>query len=171
MAQQFLSIVDKVQRLNRSLSAVIEAVGVFSLLLIMVITCTDVIGAKAFLRPVPGALDMVMLAQTVAVSFGVAATLIAGGHVSVEILQMHMPPLLRRVSQVVIEALSLSLFILILWQLALYGHELRLDGEVSPTAHVPLYPFAYGIAIATAPAVVELCTRIIKIAFGNEALG
>ena len=171
MMQNFFDLVDKVQRHNRSVGAGIEAIGIISLLLIMVITCADVIGAKAFLRPVPGALDIVMLAQTVAVSFGVAATLSAGGHVSVEIFLMHMPPVMRRICRVVIEVLSLFLFVLILWQLAVYGHELRLDGEVSPTAQIPIYPFAYGIALATAPAVIELCTRIITIAFGKEVHG
>ena len=166
--QQFLQLVDKIQGLNRSVSAAIESIGILALLLIMAITCVDVIGAKLFLRPVPGALDIVMLAQTVAVSFCVAATLSAGGHVSVEIFLMHMPPIPKRITTILIEGLSLFLFVLIVWQLALYGHELRLEGEVSPTSRIPLYPFAYGIALGALPACIELGMRIIKAACGRD---
>jgi TRAP-type C4-dicarboxylate transport system permease small subunit len=89
---KIIELADKIQKLNQTLSNAIEAVGIASLLFIMVITCADVIGAKVFLKSVPGALDIVMLAQTVAISFSVAATLIAGGHVSVEIFVMRMAP-------------------------------------------------------------------------------
>jgi TRAP-type C4-dicarboxylate transport system permease small subunit len=166
--ENFLKLVEKVQRGNRSLSRAIETIGIAALLLIMVITCADVIGAKAFLKPVPGALDIVMLAQTVAISFGVAATLSVGGHVSVEIFLMHMPPTLSRITTVVTEALSLLLFILIVWQLAIYGYEMHLNGEISPTARIPLYPFAIGIALASIPACIELATQIILTAFIKE---
>jgi len=166
--QQFIELVDKVQQRNRALSDAIESVGILALLVIMGITCADVIGAKMFLKPVPGALDIVMLAQTIAVSFATAATLSAGGHVSVEIFLMHLPPLPKRLTTIVIEMLSLSLFVLIVWQLALYGHELRLDGEVSPTARIPLYPFAYGIALGALPACVELIARILKAVCGQK---
>ena len=166
--QQIIKLVDKVQRFNRSLSAAIESVGVVSLVLIMIITCADVIGAKLFLQPVPGSLDIVMLAQTVAISFSVAATLSIGGHVSVEIFLMHMPPIIKKFTMVITEALSLLLFVLIVWQLAVYGHDMRLGGEVSPTARIPVYPFAYGIALATVPVCIELCTRIMKIIVGKD---
>jgi TRAP-type C4-dicarboxylate transport system permease small subunit len=166
--RQLSKLIDKTQKFNRALSNVIEAIGVVSLLLIMVITCADVIGAKVFLKPVPGSLDIVMMAQTVAIAFSAAATLSAGGHVSVEIFLMHMPPLMKRATIIVTEMLSLVLFVLIVWQLAVYGHELKFYGETSPTAHIPLYPFAYGIALATAPACIELGARIIKIFLGED---
>ena len=167
--QPLLKLVDKTQRFNRSLSAAIESIGVAALLLIMVITCADVIGAKMFLKPVPGALDIVMLAQTVAISFSVAATLSVGGHVSVEIFLLHMPAWMKRITVVFTEALSLLLFVLIVWQLTVHGHDFRLDGEISPTARIPLYPFAYGIALAAVPACIELFTRIVKAACGEKA--
>lgn len=165
---QLSKLVENTQRFNRILSNAIETVGVVSLLLIMAITCADVIGAKVFLKPVPGSLDIVMLAQAVAISFSTAATLSVGGHVSVEIFLMHMPPLMKRITMIFTEVLSMILFVLIVRQLLVYGHELKFYGEMSPTAHIPLYPFAYGIALATFPACIELLTRIVKIALGED---
>ena len=40
----------------------------------MLLTTADVIGAKVFLSPIPGALDLMMLAQLVALSFALGAS-------------------------------------------------------------------------------------------------
>ena len=166
--EQFINLVEKVQRGNRFVANAIETIGVAAILLIMTITCADVIGTKAFLHPVPGSLDIVMLAQSIAISFCTAATLIAGGHVSVDFFLRHMPPLLSRIIALVIGMLSLFLFILITWQMAVYGHELWSYQEVSPTARISLYPYAYGVALAMVPACIEMLARLIKTAAGRE---
>lgn len=168
---QLSKLLAQTQKFNRILSNAIESVGVVALLLIMVITCADVIGAKIFLKPVPGSLDIVMLAQAVAIAFSTAATLSVGGHVSVEIFLLHMPAIMKRITMIFTEVLSVILFVLIVRQLLVYGHELKFYGEMSPTAHIPLYPFAYGIALATLPACIELLTRIIKMVMGEEPDG
>jgi TRAP-type C4-dicarboxylate transport system permease small subunit len=170
MTSKFKNMVDKIQQLNRSLSTAIESVGIVALLIIMVITCSDVIGAKMFLKPVPGALDIVMLAQSVAISFSLAATLIVGGHVSVEIFLLHMKPKTKRVVTIVIESFSLALFVFIVWRLSVYGFELKMQNEGSPTVRIPLYPFSFGIALACLPACVELILRIIKSLLGEAPL-
>ena len=53
-------------------------------LLMMVVTCIDVIGAKVFLYPLVGSIDIVKLSQLVAISFAAASALILGNHVQVE---------------------------------------------------------------------------------------
>src|SRR6266540_5794275 len=75
---------DRFARINASLSAAAEAVALAAIVFMVVLTCVDVAGAKLFLRPVPGSLDMVMMAQLIAVSFGGAAAMIQGRHVAVE---------------------------------------------------------------------------------------
>lgn len=162
-----LKIVDRLQTLNRLLSGAIESIGVLCLMLIMVITALDVVGAKAFLKPVPGALDIVTLAQAVAISFCSAALLMAGGHVSVEFCVNHLPPPARRWTAVAIDALSLVLCGIIVWRMWVFGTDLRLEGEVSPTARIPLYPVAFGIVVATVPACIELFLRIVRSVFGR----
>ena len=46
----------------------------------------------------------------------------------------------------------LLLFIVMTWQLFVYGRDLKLYGEVSPTVRIPLYPFTYAAAVAFIPA-------------------
>jgi TRAP-type C4-dicarboxylate transport system permease small subunit len=147
----FMSVLSGTEKFNRHVITWLEAVGVVAILTTMVITCIDVMGAKIFLRPVLGSIDIVMLAQLVAISFGTASALILGRHVSVEFFVMFLPQRLQAAVEVLVNLLGILLFAIITWRLIIYGHYMQTGGEVSPTARIPLYPFAYGIAFASIP--------------------
>lgn len=139
----------------------IEWVGVAALLLMMTITTVDVLGAKLFLMPVFGALDVMAIAQLIAISFAVATALILGRHVQVEFFVMLLPKRIAAIVDCFVNLLGIFLFVLIVWRLSVYGYELKVDGEVSSTARIPFYPFVYGAAIACIPAcLVYICMLI-----------
>ena len=136
---------------NRKISFAIEWVGLIGFLSIMLITTVDVIGTKAFLSPVFGALDVIMQAQLIAMSFAAAATLVAGRHVAVEFFVTRLPKPLRKVIEVFVNLIGLALFVVLVWRLTGYAYALQIDHEATPTARIPLYPFAYGAAFAFVP--------------------
>jgi len=144
-------VLDKVAKFTHLLSGWLEWVGLAGLLLIMVITCVDVAGAKIFIWRVPGAIDIVMLSQLVAIGFAVAFTQILGKHVRVEFLVAKLPGCAQAVIGSIINLFLLALFILISWRVSVFGHSLQIAGEVSASASIPLYPFAYGVAFACIP--------------------
>ncbi|MBW1769477.1 MAG: TRAP transporter small permease [Deltaproteobacteria bacterium] len=153
---------EKFEKLNRRLSSWFEWIGLAGLLVMMLITCIDVIGAKLFLRPVLGAIDIVQLAQLVAISFAVASALILGRHVQVEFFVILLPRRVQAVIDSIIHLLGLSLFILITWRLCVYGYSLQTGEEVSATALIPLSPFAYGIALASIPVCLVFLQRFLN---------
>lgn len=153
---------EKFDRFNRRLSGGFEIIGLVGLLVMMVITCLDVFGGKMFQTPVYGALDIVMLGQLVAISFATAYALIIGRHVSVEFFMVLMPERLQAIIDVVISFFGLLFFILIAWRLIVYGHSLQIGGEVTATISIPLYPFAYGIAVASIPVALIFLAQMLK---------
>lgn len=153
---------EKFDGFNRRLSGWFEWVGLCGLLVMMAITCIDVIGAKIFRLPLYGALDIVVLAQVVAVSFATAFTLILGRHVSVEFFMMLLPDRLRLLIDAIVSFLGLTFFVLIIWRLCVYGYSLQIGGEVSATIRIPVYPFAYGIALASIPVSLIFLANILK---------
>jgi TRAP-type C4-dicarboxylate transport system permease small subunit len=157
-----MNFLEKFESFNRRVSAWFERVGVCGLLLMMAITCVDVVGAKLFKQPVYGALDIVMFAQLVAISFATAFALILGRHVAVEFFVILLPTRLQAVVEFVISFLGLILFALIVWRLAAYGYSLQIGGEVSATLRMPLYPFAYGIALASIPVLLVFLVDMLK---------
>ena len=137
-------------------------IGFTALVIMMTITCIDVVGAKLFLRPVFGAIDIVMLAQLVAIAFGGSATLILGRHVQVEFFMLLLPERVKAVVDAFVYLLCFALFALIVWRLVIYGHIMQTGGETSSTARIPLYPLAYSISFACIPLSLKLFLEIIK---------
>jgi TRAP-type C4-dicarboxylate transport system permease small subunit len=148
----------KFESFNRKLSNGIEWVGFGALFLMVVLTCVDVIGAKLFLTPVFGALDVMMLAQLIAISCGGAMALIVGRHVSVEFFMPLFPKRIQAITDCIVNLLCLALFALLVWRLFVYGYHYQTGGEESMTARIPLAPFVY----ASAAALIAMCLIFIQ---------
>ena len=152
----------KFERYNRRVSDWCEWLGLAALLLMMVITCIDVVGAKVFQWRLLGAIDIVMLAQIVAISFAAGITLILGRHIQVEFFFSLLPRRAQKVINSIVLLLGLGLFILVIWRLCVLGYSFQTSGEYSPTAYIPLYPFIYSIAFASIPVFLILLLEFLK---------
>ena len=155
-------MLDRFERFNRRLSGWFEWVGLAAMLLIMMITCIDVVGAKAFRWRLLGALDYVMLLQTVAIAFAAGMALILGRHIRVEFFFKLLPERLQKVIDSIVILIGVGLFILVIWRLLELGYSFQTSGEYSPTAYIPLYPFAYGVALACIPLCLVLVFEFLK---------
>jgi len=162
-------VLGKFEKFNHRLSGWFEWIGVAGLLLMMLVTCVDVIGAKLFNSPLLGAMDWVRVAQSVAIAFACAITFIIGRHVRVEFFVARLPERTRAVIDSIIQLLCLTLFTMLIWRLSVLGYALQAGGEVSATAHIPRSLFAYGIALACIPVcllflqgLISSITRVVK---------
>lgn len=155
-------MLDKFERFNQRFSRLCEWLGIAAMLVMMVITCIDVVGAKVFLSPLLGAIDIVMLSQIVAISFAASMALIVGRHIQVEFFFDLLPRRVQAVIDSFILLLSLGLFIVIIWRLGALGYSFQTSGEYSATAYIPLYPFAYVIALASIPICLIFLQKFLK---------
>lgn len=147
-----MTFLEKFGKFNEKISMTIEWVGVAALFLMMIITTVDVIGAKMFLMPVFGALDVMAIAQLISMSFAVSMALILGRHVQVEFFVMLLPERVAAYVDCIVNILGFILFLLIVWRLSIFAYDLKIDGEVSSTARIPLFPFTFAAAFACIPA-------------------
>lgn len=155
-------MLNKFENFNRRLSGWCEWLGIAAMLLMMVITCIDVVGAKIFKLPILGAIDIVQLSQIVAISFAASMTLILGRHIQVEFFYNLLPPRAQAVIDSAVPLLGLGLFIVIIWRLFVLGLSYQNTGEYTATAYIPVYPFAYAIAIACIPVCLLLLLEFFK---------
>lgn len=155
-------MLDKFERFNRRLSSWFEWIGLAGILVMMVVTCVDVVGAKVFKRPVLGSIDIVMLCQIVAISFACSMTQLVGRHIKVEFFFFFLPRLVQRVVNSIIHLIGIGLFIVIIWRLFVLGHSFQTFGEYSMTIYIPYYPFAYGIGFACIPVCLLLVVEFLK---------
>jgi len=171
---KFTTRLGKFERFVSRLSGWFEWIGIAGLLLMMLITGIDVVGAKLypFLGSVVGvklfpwrllgAIDIVMLSQIVAIAFAVACALIIGRHVRVEFVVTRLPQRAQAVINSIISILGLGLFIVIIWRLTVLGYTFQTSGVTTATVYIPLYPFAYGIALASIPVCLVFFVELMK---------
>lgn len=157
-----MGFLETIKRWNDSLCTLVESMGLVAFLFMMLLTTVDVIGAKAFLKPVPGSLDLMMLAQLVSMSFALGASFIAHRHVTVEFFVPLLPKTLQKISAFLVHGLVFLLFVLMSWRLFAHGFDFKAYGEVSSTIRIQLYPFVYAAAAAFIPACIAALLNLIQ---------
>jgi TRAP-type C4-dicarboxylate transport system permease small subunit len=155
-------VLDKFEKFNRRFSAWFEWIGFAGMLLMMAITCIDVVGAKVFHWRLFGAIDIVMLSQIVAIAFAASMALILRRHIQVEFFVARLPRRAQAIINSIILLLGLGLFGLIIWRLSALGYSFQTSGEMSATADIPYYPFGYAIALASIPVCLVLLLEFLK---------
>jgi len=128
-------------------SSAFNMIASAALVLMMVLSCSDIFMRYLFSRPITGTYDIVGLSGAVLASFAMPYTMLKKGHVAVEILIQS----LSRGKQLVIETFShllgISLFLVLVWQAIVLSRDMKAAGEVTPTLLLPFYPIVYCMAL------------------------
>jgi len=131
----------------RTIAGYCEWVGVVALLLAMLATVIDVLGAKLLALPLRGALEVVSYAQAIALSAGLAMALYAKRHIRVDFLVENLTSGLRRALKVSVALLSLALLGILCFYTLQNAASLYRAGQVFSTIALPVYPFVLAFAL------------------------
>ncbi len=137
----------------KRISGWFNLVAVGALLAMFAIMVLDILSSKILNRPITATVDVASLLALVVASFSVSRTILARRHIEVEFIVARLPRGARKIFNTIASFVSLAFFLLIIWRSIAYASSLQKTGESSLTQHIPMAPFAYGIAIACIPAV------------------
>lgn len=128
-------------------SSLFNMVASASLVVMMLLSCSDIFMRYLFNSPITGTYDIVGLSGAVLASFAMPYTMLKKGHVAVELLVQS----LSRGKQLIIgtftHLLGISLFLVLIWQAILLSRDMKAAGEVTPTLLLPFYPIVYCMAV------------------------
>jgi len=141
-----------------SVSKVLESVGLAALACMVIVAVVDVIGAKLFKWPVPGSTEITGLLQVVAIGGGLAFSKIDGRQIYVGFLMDSVSGRVKTALQTVVSLLSLGFWAVASWMVFDYGLSLLDRGTGTFLLGIPLYPFAFWVAVCCC---VLLCLLII----------
>lgn len=128
-------------------------IAVGALFAMFAIMLLDILSSNILNRPIIATVDVASLLALLVASFSVSRTILAGRHIEVEFIVTRLPRGTRKTFNTLSSFLSLAFFFLIIWRSFVYAYSLQKTGESSLTTHIPMAPFAFGIAIACIPAV------------------
>lgn len=103
------------------------------------------------LAPIPGDFELVEMGTAVLVFCFLPWTYLRGGHATVDLLYVYLPPMVQRLVQVVCDLAMLGLWLVLTWRLALGMLERR---EFYETTFILQMPLWWGYALCLVAAVI-----------------
>lgn len=155
----FLQIVEKLSKWMGFISGC-------ALTVIMLVTVGDVF-LRLFNRPIIGTYEIVGFGGAIVIGFAVPITSWIRAHIFVDFAVKSFSIKIQNVFNVTTRITGIILFILIGYNLFIYGFGLYQSGEVSTTRQMPFYPIAYGLGVCCFIQCLVLVSDIIKIAGGQ----
>ena len=156
------------ERFIRKISRWFNGLALIALSAMLFLVALDIIGAKVLSLPVPGAMDLTSLLGLLLIGFSMPQTYIKGRHIKVDFLMRLAPKGLRKVLRSLSACLCTLFFIFVVWRLFLYAHDLQVYGEKSLTVKIPLFPFAYALAVAFLPMILVVPIQLYRALKGSD---
>lgn len=120
----------------------LKIIGAICLVGMTFLTCADVVG-RFFRHPIFGSVELVGYMATLSVAMALPYTQQIKGHIGVEIVVRLFSEKVQTIIDLCTSLLSLALFGITTWQMAVYAHEMHLSGEVSMNLEFPSYIIIY----------------------------
>ena len=147
----FAEAVHSLERIVHQISAVLNRVGTYIILVMMLLTTTDVVLRYIFNQPIKGAYEYTQFMMLIVVALGLAFTQSRKGHVFIELVASRFPPRAQALNDAIVYLVCLGACVLIAWQAVAGGQTQQMGNVVaSDVVRVPLYPFYYVLAFGVA---------------------
>lgn len=152
----------KLQSIFKAPAGYLEYVGIAAVLFMLLVTGIDVIGGNVFNKPIRGASEMVSVAQVVAISTVIPINFYVNKHINIEFVVRKMSYFSRVLTEKIISIICLLFFIILTWQSIRHGIALYRAGEISSSAHLPLFVFPFFLSIGAAVAALYFIAELHK---------
>jgi TRAP-type C4-dicarboxylate transport system permease small subunit len=138
-----------------------------AIVVIMVITWVDVLGAKLFNYPVPGMTELVTSLHLMLIASAVGLAEIKGFQVRVEFFVKKLPRRAQIVFTAFAAAVTTLFFIVLGWHAYFFGVALIRSGETTGTILIPLWPLAFWLTVCSIPACLVFLAELLHSVSGG----
>jgi len=144
-----------------SITDLLAGVCFFALMLLVL---TNIIMRNVFGQPLTGTFDMVGLLTATGLGLALAHCEIGDGNIAMSIVTDKLPKKMQKVVDVLVCLTALSFWGVVVWRIFVYANTSLINGRVTPTAEIPLYPFililGINVACLCAALVLKLATAV-----------
>ncbi len=130
------------------LSGLLQKISALMLILMMLLTCADVVG-NMFGYPILGSEEIVALMAALLLAFVLPRAHINRAHIGIDLIYRRLSRRARSINDVFVSLISLIFFVLASWQCFEYAQDLQASGEVSATLQLPFYYILYALSLST----------------------
>jgi TRAP-type transport system small permease protein len=159
--------IDKVSEPTNRVSAWFERIGLVAMACMALTTLIDVIGSKVLNKPMPGSTEIIGVIQIITIAGGMAFSKIAGSQIRVDFIFDLLPERGKAALDVFGSILGLLFFAIAAWMSGENGVMLFASGTKTFLLGIPLYPFAFWIAVCCLP---MMCVILIELVISAKRM-
>lgn len=137
-----------------------------SLLVMMVITCLDVV-LRQFSLPIKGTVDLVQILATLAIAGALPYTTARKGHVAIEFFVRKLPKKLQVSVDSVMRVLCIGLLLMCGYGCIGFGYNILANGQVSATLQAPIFWVPWYLSLACVMTALVIVYHLVR---PNKAL-
>lgn len=137
--------------------------AVAALIMMMLLTCADVVGRYLLNQPVMGAFQGTQYLQATIVFLGAAWTQVKGGHVKVEVLYSRLPASAKPWIDLVMAFLLIAFGVVLTWktgQQALYAYGIKEFPDIT-TKFIPVWLFRFIVSFGSLMLTIEFIMEFV----------
>jgi TRAP-type C4-dicarboxylate transport system permease small subunit len=148
-SQKPKSFIGSVWRGLAKTAVVLEKLGSYVLVAMVLMTTADIISRKYFNSPFTFTFEVTEFMLVIVAWSYIAYTTSVGRHVSVDTVTSHLAPKSRKLVQLIGDFITVALFGLICWQNVVQGISVLDIGTTTAILHIPKYPFQFWVAFGS----------------------
>lgn len=134
---------DKVKKV----SILLDKLAGMCIFAVMLLVVSNIIFRVVFSKPILGTYELVGFLTALGIALALAYCAFQDGHIAVSFIMEYFPKRLQAVISVLTNTTALLFWSLTVWYTGRFAHTTMMNGTVSPTAEIPIYPFIYLVAL------------------------
>lgn len=128
-------------------SGILDRMAGLCLFAAMLLVIVNIILRVTVSRPILGTYEIVGFLTALGIALALAQCAVKNGHIAVGFIVDRFPKRIQTIVDSVIYAVSFVFMTAAVWYLGNYAHSMKMNGLVSPSAEIPIYPFIYLVAL------------------------
>lgn len=144
------------------LSRVLDKIAGLCMVAVMLLVVANVLLRAIFNRPILGTYEYVIFLTAVMIGLALAYCAVQNGHIAVSFLFDRLPLKIQASVEMGMNILSTLFWGLCVWQVGNYANSMAINGVVSPTTQIPIYPFIYFVALGMLALCLVLLVRVME---------
>jgi len=157
------------EKIDDFLNKILLIVGSVAVLFLMSLATVNVVLRFFFNAPYRGAYELVGFMGAIVIAFALGYTQKRKDHIVVDILTEKFPKRVNRVLDGVNYFITTIFFVLVSWQVFIWGMKISKSGEVSETLKIVFHPFIYSVSLGFAVFSLTLVIDFLKNFQSKEA--
>jgi TRAP-type C4-dicarboxylate transport system permease small subunit len=136
---------------------------------VMVLVLANIILRNIFKLPILGTVEIVGLLTVTGLGLALANCEMLDGNIAMDVVTEKLSPGKQKVIEVITYSISLCFWAIVVWRIMIYAYTSLVNGRVTATVSIPLYPFIFILGINVLFLCVVLAYKLVGYVKGASA--